>query len=134
MSRKIILVVDDDEDSREWAQLVHLGKPVLVSTTEKAWQTVINKAENLYAVLINIEDYRQGLALAILAVEARARCVGIISKTTPDVLDETSFAINGALVTLSKGGEFLLVDNILDWVSIFESVSGKRPMIISIPS
>ena len=131
MSRKIVLVVDDDEDNREWAQLVHLGKPVLTVCEKKAWNTIINKAEHLFAVLMAVKDYQRGLALAILAIEARAHSVGVISESTPDVLDATSFSINGGLITLGKGDGFLLADGIRDWVSFFESITSKRPIIIS---
>ena len=134
MERRITLVIDDDRENLKWAQQAYLnGKAVLTSTCENGWETIIEKAEHLYAVLINIEDFERGLTLAILAVEAGAFCVGITSETTPDILNRASFSINGVLVTISKGDKFCLADGRRDWTSLLESLTTKGPIIISVP-
>ena len=126
--RKVVLVIDDSEDNCRWAQQACLQrKPVLTVPVEDGWETIFRMAEHLYAVLINIDDYQRGLALAILAVEAGSYHVGIISESTPDIL-ENSFSINGSIVVLRKGDAFLLSNRRRDWAGLLESLCLQGPL------
>ena len=127
-----ILAVDDDEESRAWAQYVHLGRPVLVSNCETAWDTITRLKGQLFSVLINTENYERGLALAVFAVKTGCLYVRLISPTTPDVLHETPFTVNQhALVMLSRQDDFI-VNGVVDWVTLYESITTKGPIIVSI--
>ena len=133
-SRPIVLVIDDDEESRLLAQQSYLlGKRVLTSTCEDGWEAVLDHAGRLYAVLMNIKDYQRGLAITTLAVKAGAYCIGIMSETVPDVLNRMSLSINGILVRLSNGEEFILPDGKKNWGSLLRSITTEGPMVISVP-
>ena len=122
--RRVVLVIDDDEDNREWAQQAYLGeRPVLTVPVEKAWETIIRMAEPLSTVLINIKDYQKGLAFAVLVAAAGSFHVGVTSATMPDILKRMSLDINRTLVTLNGGDAFLLTDGKQDWTTLFESLT-----------
>ena len=125
---RVILAIDDDEDNRAWAQYVHLGKPVLTGTCESAWDNIC-RLDNLHAILINIENYERGLVLAMVAVEAGCLYAGVISATLPDALDRATFCVNSALVILNQQDNFLLEDGLTDWVTLYESLTTKGPIL-----
>ena len=79
----VILAISDDKEDRQWAQIVHLGKPVLVSDHETAWDTIDKMKGRLHSVLIRVESYEKGLALAVIATKASCFYVGVISPTVP---------------------------------------------------
>lgn len=134
MNRKVILVIDDDEDNRLLAQQSDLlGKRVLTNTCENGWDAVLENSSLLYAVLIDDKDYQRGLAIAILAIKAGAFYIGVVSETLPEVLDRTSFSVNGILVSLNSGDGLFLPDGRRNWVRLLRSLTSEGPIIISVP-
>ena len=123
----VILAVDDDEESRAWAQYVHLGRPVLVSNCKTAWDTITRLKGQLFSVLINIENYEKGLALAVFAVEAYCLYAGVMSSTVPDALHRAPFVMNQwSLVVLQQDDGLVLEDGVTDWVTFYESIRFLR--------
>ena len=131
--RKIILIISNDEDDRLLGQQSYLlGKRVLTSTCENGWNAGLENSSRLFAVLMEIDDYQEGLAITLLAVKAGAYYIGFISETIPEVLDETFLSINCSLVRLDTGEEFFLSDGRRrNWALRLRSLSTEGPMTIT---
>ena len=126
IKRRVVLVIDDDEDNRTWAQQAYLQqRPVLTVPVEGGWDTIMRVAEHLGVVLINIGSYQRGLALAILSVKAGSYHVGVTAEDIPDILQRSSFVISGALVTLNRADTYLLPDGRKDWETFLRNLTTK---------
>ena len=130
---RAILAVDDDEANRSWARQIHLEKPVLVNDYKTAWSTINRLDGKIFSALIHVEDYEKGLALAVFAVKMACLYIAVTSPTTPDELNRVPFVMNQhALVVLSHRDEFV-VNGTMDWVTLYESVTTKGPVIVTSP-
>lgn len=129
---KTIIVVDDDELSREWAQLIHLGKPVLTGSNEKASDLIYQVGENMHAILINSPNYERAFWTAALAShfsQGNLYTAGIISATLPDHLDRLVNVVNGTPVILYRQDDFILEGKVIDWVAVYNELTSRGPII-----
>ena len=132
--RDAVLVVDDDENGREWARRV-LARHTVVTTEckEEAWRIISQKHEALYAVLVNVEDFCAGTALIFLAAKVGIPHIGVVSETTPEELDGLMFSINGILASVSREDNHSSFNGVevQDWDTLLRSLTTEGPIIIS---
>ncbi|MDE0243386.1 MAG: hypothetical protein OYG31_01590 [Candidatus Kaiserbacteria bacterium] len=129
---QVIVVIDDDEVSRGWAQCIDLGKPVLTSTGEKASDLIHRLGKQMHAILVNSPNHEQAFWIVSLASyfsEGSLYTAGIISATLPDHLDKAVYVVNGTPVILSKQDDFVLEDAVMDWVALYESLTARGPIL-----
>lgn len=136
--RQTVLVICDDKDNLEGAR--RMLPSVITSRSESAWEAIWQRRIHLYAVLIDIEDFQRGIALALLAVKAGSFYVGLIAETVPDEMDASVFSINGTLLSIDHEKKFPLdpdtePDGIgtRNWRRLFRSLVTEGPAIISVP-
>ena len=130
----VILAISDDKEDRQWAQIVHLGKPVLVSDHETAWDTIDKMKGRLHSVLIRVESYEKGLALAVIATKASCFYVGVISPTVPGRLDRIPIIVGRYSLIVLQHDDALVLDNgLTDWVTFYESITDGGPIIVTLP-
>ncbi len=122
----VIIAIDNDEESRKWAQFVQLNCPVLTGTEEMATDLINRYRNHLHAILINTQNYQSGFFLAALAARAGRHTMyvaGVVSPTLPDALSKSLFVIEGIPVTLNKLDRFLIEDRVTDWVMLYRSLT-----------
>ena len=122
----VTLVIDDDEESREWAQFVQLDTPVLTGTEETVLDLIIRTKGHTQSILINTDNYERGFFLASLAARSNTGKIsfaGVISATLPDVLDNVVFIVDEIPVTLKKQDAFVLDGSAIDWVTLVRSLT-----------
>ena len=131
--REAVLVVDDDEDGREWARRALARHTVITTECQGAWRVISQKHKCLLAVLVSIEDFRAGASLILLAAEVGIPFIVVVSETTPPELNGSVFSINGILASISQGDSYYSFNGVQvrDWNALLFSLTVDGPMIFS---
>ena len=129
---QVIIVVDDDGVSREWAKYVHLGRPVLVTTMDEAPRLIKQLGRRIHAILINDQDYERAFWIASLTsyfCEGNLYVAGIVSADLTDSFSRLTLVVNGTPVILYKQDEFILEGKVINWAAVYDQLTRRGPIL-----
>ena len=105
-------------------------------TPVKTVEDIIDFSDGIWALLITRHGLTvdEGLSLVLEASFGGIPRIALLSDSVPETLDRVNLTIQGALVFISKGDEYVWEDGVgRNWEKIFTDLfTIKRPSVISI--